>query len=101
MKDFTSLGYGVASVTYDGVEKLADFATRRSIRFTMLSDPRSEIIRAFGVLDGRYPGYAIAHPIIFVIDAGGVIRHRFSGHEYTEPPDIDLVLEILRKSAGS
>ena len=91
----------MASVTYDPVDRLADFATRQSIGFPMLSDPRSEIIRAFGVLDGRYPGHAIAHPIIFVIDPQGVIRHRFSGREYTHPPDVELVLKTLRKPAGS
>jgi len=88
-------------VTYDGVDKLADFGTRRSIGFTMLSDPKSTIIRAFDVLDTRYSGFAIAHPIVFVIDPHGVIRHRFSASHYTERPEIDVILETLRKSAGS
>ena len=71
----------------------------------MLSDPRSEIIGAFGVLDRTIapgsPGYGIARPIIFAIDADGVIRHRFSKSDYTIRPDIDSVLETLRKDAGS
>jgi len=101
LKDFRALGYEVASVTYDPVEKLADFATRRSIGFAMLSDPNSAIIRAFGVLDGRYPGHAIARPIVFVIGPDGVIRQRFSEGHYTERPDIDLLLKTLRERAGS
>ncbi len=100
MADFRALGYEVASVTYDRVDTLADFATRRAIGFTMLSDPRSAIIRAFDMLNDRYPGHAVAHPIIFVIDAQGVVRHRFSGKHYRERTDIDLVLKTIRAAAG-
>ena len=87
-------------MTYDPVGTLADFATRRAIGFTMLSDPGSKIIRAFGVLNDRYPGHAVAHPIIFAIDAKGVVRHRFSGKHYRERADLDLVLNVLRGRAG-
>ncbi|MEE8445769.1 MAG: redoxin domain-containing protein, partial [Alphaproteobacteria bacterium] len=79
MTDFRALGYRVASVSYDRVDRLADFATRRAIGFAMLSDPSSTVIRAFGVLNDAYPGHAVAHPIIFAIDPAGIIRHRFSG----------------------
>lgn len=99
MADFRALGYRVASVSYDRVDRLADFATRRAIGFTMLSDPRSAVIRGFGVLNDAYPGHAVAHPIIFVIDAAGIVRHRFSGKHYSQRPDIDLVLKILRAAA--
>jgi peroxiredoxin len=100
LPEFRTLGYRVASLTYDRVDRLADFATRRAIGFAMLSDPRSTIIRAFGVLNDAYPGHAVAHPIIFVIDRTGVIRHRFSGKHYRERADIDLVLKVLRGRAG-
>lgn len=101
MADFRALGYQVASLTYDRVDKLADFVIRRTIGFTMLSDPRSTIIRAFGVLHDAYPGHAIAHPIIFVIDAKGIIRHRFSGKHYSTRTDIELVLKTLRATGNS
>lgn len=99
MAEFRALGYEVASVTYDRVGALADFATRKSIKFVMLSDPRSAIIRAFDVLNDAYPGHAIAHPIIFVIDETGVVRHRFSGKHYTKRTDIDLVLKTIGRPA--
>ena len=42
-------------VSYDRVDELARFAKRRRIGFALLSDPKSEIIRAFDVLDRQYP----------------------------------------------
>jgi peroxiredoxin len=78
---------------------LARFAKRRDIQFTLLSDPKSKAIRAFGVLNEDFPpksvGYGIARPVIFVVDAHGVIRGRFSESNYRERPDIDAVLNTL------
>ena len=38
--------------------------------------------------------------MIFVIDAEGVIRHRFSETNYQSRPDVDVILDILRKEAA-
>ena len=79
---------------------MARFAKRRKITFTMLSDPKSEIIRAFDLLDAsQSPGsgtYGIAHPMILVIDAEGVVRHRFSEATYSRRPKIEAVLDAIR-----
>lgn len=100
-KDAEALGYRVAVLTYDSVRKLARFAKSRDIGYTLLSDPESEIIRAFDLLNEEHePGgyaYGIPHPIVFVIDRKGVIRHRFSEDHYSERADIDLVLETIGK----
>lgn len=80
---------------------LKRFSTRRKIGFTQLSDPDSEIIRAFGVLDEEQQpgsfGHGIAHPIIFVVDKNGVVRARFSEGFYMQRPDIDQVLDAVRQ----
>jgi hypothetical protein len=34
-----------------------------------------------------------------VIDKGGVIRHRFSLRTYRDRPEIDVILDTLRKDA--
>ena len=89
----------MATISYDGVAELARFAKRRRIGFALLSDPKSEIIRAFDVLDRHYPpgspGHGIANPIVFVIDAKGKVSHRFSKVPYTVRPDIGLILQTL------
>jgi len=98
---FRSLGYNVAEVTYDPVDLLARFAARENIRFTLLSDPQSKIIGAFGLIDEAVPRdskwYGFAHPMIFVVDAAGVVRHRFSEINYQVPPDPDEIFRILWK----
>lgn len=77
---------------------LAGFAKRRNITLTLLSDSNSAIIKAFDVLNENTSWAAgIAHPIIFVTDAGGIITHRFSEDDYSVRPDIDPILGALRK----
>jgi peroxiredoxin len=99
-----ALGYGLALLTYDDTAKAARFAEQRAIRYPILSDPKSEIIRAFGLLNETFPpghfAHGVPHPVIFAIDADGVIRHRFSEERYQDRPDVGRVLEALRGSAG-
>tara|TARA_R110000787_G_scaffold125271_2_gene236414 strand:+ start:711 stop:830 length:120 start_codon:yes stop_codon:yes gene_type:complete len=38
--------------------------------------------------------------MIFVVDEKGVVRHRFSESDYSDRPDVDVVLDVLRKEAG-
>ena len=71
----------------------------------MLSDEKSEIIRAFGLLATDYaPGsfyHGIPHPAIVAINAQGVISHRFSERRYTDRPEVDDVLVALKRDAKS
>jgi len=100
----TSLGYTVAIVTYDPVEVLQRYSAKESIRFTLLSDRGSILIKAFGLLDNSIPAtskwHGFAHPVIFVVDPEGVVRHRFSEENYRQRPDANAVLDVLRKDAG-
>ena len=89
MDGFKKLGLGVAALSYDSVEVLKDFATRKQITFPLLSDPESKIIRAFGLLnDIDYPVGNFAHgvpfPGTFVTDGNGVIQSRFFEKAYSE-----------------
>lgn len=101
--DVSALGFGLAALTYDRTGSLARFVDRFNVRFPILSDPESEVIKAFGILNEEHaPGsfaYGIPHPMIFVVDAGGVIRHRFSENSYNDRPDIEMVLEAARSMA--
>lgn len=62
---------------------------------------KAQIIPAFGIANPQFkkpsPWYGISLPIIFVIDKGGVIRHRFSLRTYRDRPEIDVILDTLRK----
>ena len=86
---FRKRGLGVAALSYDSVDLLKDFATRKGITFPLLSDPDSEIIRRFGILNGiDYPKGTLEHgvpyPGTFVTDARGAIRTRQFEKRYQE-----------------
>lgn len=85
--------------------KLRRLERRQKIRYPLLSDVNSDIIRAFGLLAENYPQgsfyYGVPHPVIVVLDAAGNVSHRFSESHYSTRPDIDDVLGVLRKDAAS
>ena len=88
-------------ITFDDVPALTRFSKRRKIKYPVLADPKSEIIRAFCLVNESYPvgsyGYDIAHPMIIVIAPDGTVARRFSHQDHTTPPSIDVVLTELRK----
>lgn len=81
-------GLGVAAISYDSSAILREFALRRRIRFTLLSDPGSAVIQRFGLLNPAYPPGDLAHgvpyPGTYVTDASGVIRSRLFEKGYVE-----------------
>ena len=91
-------------MTNDAVSVHSDFAKRENIAFTLLADEKVEIIEAFGMTNPRYPKgsnwYGIAVPAIFVIDAKGIITHRFTTTNFRDRPSPEAVLDALRKSVG-
>ena len=69
-------------MSYDTIEILAQFAKRRSIEFPLLSDPGSETIKAWQLLNEEAKGGSegVPHPMTYLIDQSGVIRSKL-GHE--------------------
>lgn len=76
----TAEGLGLATISYDSVDILREFAERRGITFPMLSDSHSVIIRQFGLLNEQVaPGSrhdGVPHPGIFLVNASGVVLER-------------------------
>jgi hypothetical protein len=87
---FRSRGIGLAAISYDNEAILKEFGQRFGVEYPLLSDPRSEIIRAFGMLDpdngpSNRPDYAkrdMAYPGFVYVDARGVVRETFFGGSY-------------------
>ena len=82
-----SKGYGVAAISYDSVEILANFSTRRNITIPLLSDPESKIIKSFGILNDKVPPGALAGipiPGTFIADESGRIKERYFEEDYRE-----------------
>jgi len=99
---FRKQGLGVASLTYDSVDVLRNFAKRQGIRYTMLSDPESTVIRAFGILnDNIEPGnfaYGIPFPGTYVINERGIVTAKYFEEDYRER---DSAASILTRQFGA
>jgi len=80
--DFADRGLSLVVLSYDSVETLKSFQLEYAPRLTMLSDPNSRVIKAFGILnEGEKPGsrgYGIPNPGIIIIDTAGVLRAKYA-----------------------
>jgi len=97
--DLSARGYPLAALSYDPVPTLAKFRTQKSLGYTLLSDPKSVAIDAFGVRNeevrgqDRYDG--IPNPAIFIIGADGVVKAKLYEDSYRKRPPAQLVLQTV------
>src|SRR5262252_5908018 len=47
-------GLGLAAISYDSKRVLVEFAKRKSIKFPLLSDQKSDVIRAYGIAEQNH-----------------------------------------------
>lgn len=87
-EELAERGIGVASVSFDPVEVLRHFDERVGIGFPMLSDPDSEIIRAFGILNPTvaedHPFHGIPNPGEYLINPDGTVRSKYFEEGYRD-----------------
>lgn len=82
MEDFDRAGIAVYALSYDEPDALLDFGDAHGITYTLLSDPDSEVIKSFGILntlidETDHPWYGIPYPGAYVMDASGAITQKF------------------------
>jgi hypothetical protein len=96
-KRFEAQGLKLAAISYDSPAILKDFAERHSIDFPLLADPKSGIIRSFGVLNTEAKGMTkgMAYPGFFYIDENGVIREKYFESKYANRFTANNVIEKL------
>lgn len=107
-REFEKRGVSVVFVSYDASEVQSAFAKLRDVKVTLLSDPKSEIIDAFGLRnqthkDGRFAG--IPHPAVFYVKPDGVIAAKLyekdyltNDKSYQQRPEVAAVLEAIDRS---
>jgi len=103
--DFEKRGLRVAALMYDPVETIRAFAERKGITYPLLSDPESEVIRAFGILNTNIPrkskAYGIPFPGTYIIDENGVVRAKFFEEDHRERYTASSILvRYFRDDAG-
>lgn len=87
-KQFEKRGVNVAALSFDTPEVLRNFAERRGVTMTLLSDPESKVIRAFEILNESVPPshqfYGIPNPGEYLIGPDGVVKAKYFEENYTE-----------------
>jgi DsbC/DsbD-like thiol-disulfide interchange protein len=78
----------VAALSYDNAALLANFAARKGITYSLLSDPESKVIRAFGILNTNFkPGqlpYGAPFPGMYIVDKHGIVRAKYFEEDHVE-----------------
>ena len=82
MRDFDAANIRVYALSYDEADALRDFRDAHGITYTLLSDPDSDAIRSFGILNtlidpNDHPWYGIPYPGAVVVSAEGTITRKF------------------------
>jgi peroxiredoxin len=89
-------GLGLAVITYDSPAVMRDFSQRRGITFPLLSDPGSQTIKAYGILNTTVAegtsNFGIPFPGTFLIDRHGKVTARFFEDAYQERNTISTIL---------
>jgi len=87
----------LAALSYDSPETLRAFAERHDITFTLMSDPGSKTIDAWGLRNQQAEGrdVGIPHPGIFIIDPEGRIVERAFEANYRERNTASSILARL------
>ena len=97
--DLSKRGYNLAALSYDAPTVLAEFAKKRMITYTLLSDQKSAMIDAFDLRDPQYKegstAYGVPRPAIFIVDRGGVIRGKLAEDGYKTRPATDEILKMV------
>ncbi len=97
-------GYSIVTVSYDPVADLKTFDNRYKVDYTMLSDPDSKLIAAFGILNETIEQdsdwYGIPYPAVYIVNPEGVIQARFGEEGHRERPQVDAILAKIEALAG-
>ena len=80
-KDIEAAKIQVVGISYDSVDVLKAFAKKFSVKYPVLSDADSKVIRAYGVLNKRARGRqkGVPHPLTIVVGADGKVKAKIPG----------------------
>jgi thioredoxin-dependent peroxiredoxin len=87
------LGAAVLGISPQSVESHERFTEEKRLNVPLLADEEKEVARAYGVLAGP-----MVRRAIFILDEGGVIRHRkvtLAGLTYESVDDLERALAAI------
>jgi len=76
LSEFEARGIRVAAISVDPPDVSRNLATKRGYTYTILSDPKAEVIRRYDLLHAGAGegGQDIARPAEFLLDSRGIVR---------------------------
>lgn len=87
-KQLEQQGIRIAAISFDTVETLKNFTERAHIGFPLLSDPDSEIIKRFGVLNTSvakdHQFYGIPNPGEYLVNPDRTVRSKYFEESYRD-----------------
>ena len=97
-------GYRLAGLSYDSPEILQATTAKRNLTYTLLSDPKSEIIDRYHLRDPQYPpgnrAYGVPRPIIFILDPQGIIKAKLFEESFKNRPPMNSIISRLDELGG-
>lgn len=103
LSELETRGVRVVAVSVDPADVTAAHAAKQGYTFTLLSDPKAEVIRRYDVLhEGMGPrGSDIARPAEFLIDPSETVRWRNLTEDYKVRVRGQQVLDAFDALRGS
>ncbi|MBI3890627.1 MAG: redoxin domain-containing protein [Candidatus Wallbacteria bacterium] len=90
---FEERGCRLAAVSVEPPEKLIELRKRLKLKFCLLTDPKLELARAFGLpIERRFD---CPFPAVFVLAPDGEVLFRHLGRTGRDWPDWQLVARVL------
>jgi peroxiredoxin len=98
--EMQALGWPIIAASYDSQEIVATFAKANSLGYSLMSDPGSKAIDAFGIRNETVSGSArfngVPHPIILFIAKDGTLKAKLYEEAYQKRPPGELVLQTAK-----
>ena len=92
-------GFGLAALTYDEVQTLAEFRDEEDVNYTLLSDRGSVMIDQLGLRDPQYRegtrAYGVPRATVLVLSPEGSVLAKNVTPDYRERPTNLQVLAII------
>lgn len=99
---YAKAGYPVVGVSYDSVETLKIFSDDKEIKYTLLSDKGSKLIKDLGIMNQKYSdkpdhfAYGVPYPAVIPVSKEGNVLAVYAEESYKDRPDMQAVLDYLK-----
>ena len=98
MEEFEGRGAHIVGISVDPPDNNAQMVGKLLLPFPLLSDPRGDLIKRYGLWDDEE---GVARPAIVVVDRSREIRHLYSGSDFADRPGAEEVFAALDGMDGS